>query len=53
MSEKIKEKMKEYTRMTGSTSDASRLVEAEARLEQAEAQRKLAAALAKRVGKVA
>ena len=52
MSNKIKEKMREYTRMTGSTSDASRLVEAEARLEQAAAQRKLAAEL-KRSRKVA
>jgi hypothetical protein len=45
MSDKIKEKMKLYTRMTGSTESASRLVEAESRLEQAEAQRKLAAAM--------
>ena len=45
MCDKIKEKMKIYTRMTGSTESASRLVEAESRLAQAEVMQKLADAL--------
>ena len=53
MNDKIKKKMREYTRMTGSASDASRLVEAESRLEQAAAQIKLAEALNKSKKRVA
>jgi hypothetical protein len=43
-----KEKMKEYTRMTGSTEQATRLVEADSRRELAEANRELAKVLKKK-----
>lgn len=42
-----KEKMKEYTRMTGSTEQATRLIEAESRSDLAASNRQLAEALEK------
>ena len=43
-----KEKMREYTRLTGSTDQATRLIEAESRQQLAEAQHRLAEAIEKK-----
>ena len=48
MSSTTKEKMREYTRLTGSTDQATRLIEAESRTELAKAQSRLAEALEKK-----
>lgn len=48
MSSTTKEKMKLYTRMTGSTDQATRLIEADATRELAESNNRLAQALEKK-----
>ena len=48
MKPSTKEKMAEYTRMTGSTDQATRLIEAEAQRELAESNNRLAQAIEKK-----